>query len=139
MKLTWKDAAATTLTAGAVGLYGAFLAGTELPLVSAPRALAGVVLVLGLGACALGGSDLQTNGRPSRWMIWLGTLGGVALLTGVITLITGSEVVLATLVGITVVLWLLATARHIFAGRGGISDRELQQLIDDEKKKDHLS
>jgi hypothetical protein len=56
MRLTWKDGAATVLTAGVAALYVAFLAGAQLPLVSGPRVLAGVALVAGLGACAIGGS-----------------------------------------------------------------------------------
>jgi hypothetical protein len=56
MRLTWKDAIATVLTAAIATTYAAFLGGTTLPLVSSPRALAAVFLVVGLTACAIGGT-----------------------------------------------------------------------------------
>jgi hypothetical protein len=132
MRLTWKDAAATGLTAGAVALYVAFLAGAGLPLVSGPRVLAGVVLVAGLGACALGGSSVASD-RPPRWAGYTGgILGGTAFLAALITLIIGNEVALGVLVGATLALWVVATARHAFTGvgRARISDRDLHRLVE---------
>lgn len=136
MRLTWKDGLATVLTAGIVALYVAFLAGADLPLVSGPRVLACVALVAGLGACALGGSS-ATGGVPSRSAMWFGgILGTTAFVTALITLITGSHVALAILVGSTVALWLFATIRHAFTGAGPsrISDRDLHALIERDKQ-----
>jgi hypothetical protein len=114
MRLTWKDAAATVLTAGVVALYAAYLAGAGLPLVSGPRVVAAVALVAGLGACAVGGTDLD---RASRWTTYTGaTLGGVAILAALVAMTTGLGAALAVLVGATVVLWVMATARHAFTG-----------------------
>ena len=135
MRLTWKDGLATLLTAGIVALYVAFLAGADLPLVSGPRVLAGVALVAGLSACALGASP--DGGVPSRSAKWFGgILGTTALVTAVVTLITGSEVALAILVGSTVALWLVSTVRHAFTGTGParVSDRDLRALIERDRQ-----
>jgi hypothetical protein len=132
MRLTWKDGAATVLTAGVVTLYVAFLAGAGLPLLSAPRVLAGLVLVMGLGACALGGSGAATDGSP-RWVAYTGgILGGAAFLAAVVTLITGNAAVLGVLIGATIALWFFATARHAFTGvgRARIDDRDLHRLVE---------
>jgi hypothetical protein len=116
MRLTWKDAIATVLTAGIATLYAAFLGGAGLPLVSSPRALAAVTLVVGLTACGIGGTALTTDTK-ARWAAYVGgTLGGIAFLAALATMITGSELMLAVLVGTTVALWLMATARHTFTG-----------------------
>jgi hypothetical protein len=116
MRLTWKDAIATVLTAGIVALYAAFLGGTTLPLVSSPRTLAAVFLIVGLTACAIGGTALTTDPKAQWAMYAGGTLGGVAFIAALITLVTGSGFVLAVLVGTTVALWLMATVRHTFTG-----------------------
>jgi hypothetical protein len=116
MRLTWKDAIATVLTAGIVALYAAFLSGTTLPLVSSPRALAAVFLIVGLTACAVGGTALTAD-MKARWVVYAGgTLGGIAFIAALITVVTGSGFVLAVLVGTTVALWLMATLRHTFTG-----------------------
>ncbi len=43
-------------------------------------------------------------------------LGALALVTGIITLVTASSTTLAILAGSTAALWLVATARHMLAG-----------------------
>lgn len=120
MRLTWKDAAATALVGGALSLYAGFLAGAGLPLVSGPRMLALAVLVLGVAACVTGGSVLATaGGEPAtplaRWFSFFGT---IAFVTAVLVMITGSEPLLAVLVGTIVMLWLAATLRHLLTPGG---------------------
>ena len=132
MRLTWKDGAATVLTAGIMALYVAFLAGARLPLVSGPRMLAGVALVAGLGACALGGGGATTN-ASARWVAYTGgILGGTAFLAALVTLITGSSVGLGVLVGATVALWVFATVRHAFTRVDGarIDDRDVHRFVE---------
>lgn len=126
MRLTGKDAKATLLVVTAVVLYVPFLAGAKLPLVSGPRVLAPVVLGLGIAACIVNGSEISLErldlaaGRWVKALAWLATL---ALVATVVTLITGSAISLAALVGAVVVMWLLTTVRHAVVGRPILSNR----------------
>jgi hypothetical protein len=124
MRLTWKDGIATVLTAGIVALYAAYLAGENLPLVSGTRVLAGLILVVGLVACAVG-STAMTAGASAGLTVYVGgTLGAAAFLAALVTMVTGAASTLAILVGVTVALWLFATVRHAVT-RTTTSDREL--------------
>jgi hypothetical protein len=115
MRPTWKDAAATAIVSGVVALYIAFLSGAGLPLVSSARAMGLAVLVLGLIACAVGGTALPTDKNP--WTNLLSFFGTIAFLTAVLVMILGSEMLLAVLVGTTVALWLAASLRHSFGAQ----------------------
>jgi hypothetical protein len=124
MRLTWKDGIATVLTAGIVALYAGFLAGATLPLFAGPRALAGLILVVGMTACAIGGTALN-DGATNGPTVHVGsTLGAAAFLAALVTMISGAGSTLAILVGVTVTLWLLATVRHAVT-RTTAPDREL--------------
>lgn len=112
MRLTWRDAMATVLTAGIVALYAAFLAGENLPLVSGARVLAGLILIVGLVACAVGSTAMTTGASTGLTVYVGGTLGAAAFLAALITMVTGAGSTLAILVGVTVALWLFATVRH---------------------------
>jgi hypothetical protein len=124
MRLTWRDAMATVLTAGIVALYAAYLAGEDLPLVSGERVLAGLILVVGLVACAVGSTAMTTGASAGLAVHVGGTLGAAAFLAALITMVTGAAGTLAILVGVTVALWLFATVRHVVT-RTTTSDREL--------------
>jgi hypothetical protein len=129
MRLTWKDAVATVLTGSIVTLYIAYLEGAALPLVAGPRVLAAVALVVGLAGCAVGGTGMTTD-RPANWAVRVAALlGAVAFIVGLIAMITGSHAMLATLIGVIVTLWLLATARHASTRtpRGRVDD-DLRRL-----------
>jgi hypothetical protein len=76
--------------------------------------LAGVSLVAGLTACAVGGTAVSTKGTTT-WAVTVGgTLGAIAFLAALVTLVTGNYITLAVLIGITVGLWLMSTLRHTF-------------------------
>lgn len=115
MRLTWKDAAATGLVAVIAALYLGFLMDATLPLVDSPRVLAAVALVLGIGACAVGSTMIPTaKGQPaSPGAKLFSFFGTMTLVAAVLVMITGSEMLLAVQVGITVALWLAATLRHL--------------------------
>jgi hypothetical protein len=109
MNLTWKDAAATGLTAGVVTLYGAYLAEADLGVWSNPRMLGVTTLVLGLGACATGA---EPTGTPSAARKVAGVAAAVAGLAALWTIVFGTSLTLAVAVAATAFLWLLATIRH---------------------------
>ncbi|NUT34346.1 MAG: hypothetical protein HOV79_14855 [Hamadaea sp.] len=139
MRLTWRDAVATGLVAGAVALFGAHLAGAHLPGLGAVRPIAAVVVALGLGACIVGAQRIDAVGPGyGRWM---GVLGGAAVVTALTAVFGGFEIALWALTATTVGLWVTATVRHAFAAPAavppvlttGISDRDLHDLIDKER------
>jgi hypothetical protein len=132
MRLTWRDGASTLLTAAVVGLYWAYLADANLPLVAGPRALAGTVMVIGLAACAIGGGDLTAATERSRYGRVMGAFAAVPGVAGLVTIITGDTVALAIMVGSVVVMWLIATIRHAVTAPAQISDKDLHRMIDRE-------
>jgi predicted membrane channel-forming protein YqfA (hemolysin III family) len=108
VRLTWKDAAATTFTALAVLTFAATHQGWNVWLVgSSHRWAAGVILVLGAAACAQGS-------RAERGQTWFfAALGALALALAIAALWTASLTPLSLLVASIVVLWAAATLRHV--------------------------
>jgi len=114
MRLTGKDAVSTVSMAAIVVIYIAFLNSTTAWLISSARGTAAAVLILGgVGGCVMSAAGGQYQGPRARaYMSLAGVLGGIALVSGVIALITASTVALAILVAATLTLWLVATVRH---------------------------
>ncbi|MDD7967925.1 hypothetical protein [Actinomycetospora lemnae] len=114
--VTRNDVVAAFLVVAAVAAFAmASVPETTWPLADT-RATAVVVLVLGLTAAVVGGS-WRTAARELAVMRPLAALGGLAALAAVGTLVTGSQVMLAVLVVLTVVLWALATIHHLTSWR----------------------
>ena len=111
MTLTWKDAAATVLTAIAVLVYAAAHQSWDVWLIgSSNRWAAAVVLLLGVGACAMGTAGPEMGKHSSTRV--LAAIGSLALVFGLWALAMGSLTALALLVVCTVVLWAGSTLRH---------------------------
>ncbi|HEX4811398.1 MAG TPA: hypothetical protein VFV66_01405 [Nonomuraea sp.] len=115
MRLTWKDALATVAAGVNVAVYIAFTQGTNLPIVDNVRGATGTILLLGLvGGCMLSAAP-EAYERQGPYAVVASTLGGIALLAGVIGLITAAELALAVLFYATIALWLMSTVRHALA------------------------
>lgn len=116
-RMGWLNAIATILTGVIVGIYVVFLGGTSSRLILTARWTIAVVLVLGISAWALYALDSHTRDSETRspasqdFEGSATTIEGIALLTAVIGLITGSTVALAVLVAGALVLWLIAIRR----------------------------
>lgn len=111
MRLTWRDAVATVLTAGATTLYIGQAADASWAPLSGVRATALAVLVLGLGACAIGGAEASRDSEVmSGPMPFLGSLTGVLLVGAAVS---GWAAPLGIAVGVTCLLWLVTTVRHL--------------------------
>ena len=103
--LTRKDLAATALTAAIVLTFAATHEGWGVPLVGdSHRWATAAVFLLGSGTCGLGSSERPTRVFP--------VLGVAAFVLGAVALATGSLTALSFLVGVIVLMWALATARH---------------------------
>lgn len=110
-----RDVTATVVVSAAAAYYAAHQAGANMIGTGSARAVASVVLVLGLIGCATG-ADAEAlqhgiNGLPLRV---LSLLGGAALVVGLLALALGSDVLVTTLFSLTVTLWFGATLRHLF-------------------------
>ena len=111
MTLTRKDAAATVLTALAVLVFAAVRQSWNVWLIgSSNRWAAGVVLLLGIGACTMGTAGDEMGKQTSTRV--LAGIGALSLLFGLWALVTGSLTALALLVVCTVALWAGSTLRH---------------------------
>jgi hypothetical protein len=116
-RMGWQNAIATILTGVIVGIYVVFLGGTSSRLILSTRWAIAVVLLLGISAWALYTLDSYTWDFGTRSQAspdfdgGATTIEGIALLTAVIGLITGSTVALAVLVAGALILWLIAILR----------------------------
>jgi hypothetical protein len=109
MTLTRKDVVATALTALAVLVFAATHEGWNVWLVGdSHRWAAGTIFLLGALTCGQGSPD---RGIASKVCAGLGIL---ALALAVTALVTGSLTPLSLLVADVVVLWAVATLRHVF-------------------------
>lgn len=107
MARTGKDIVATVLTALAVVTFAATHEGWNVWLVGDSRRwAAGAILLLGGMTCGLGSPDRDKSTR------YLALLGALALVLGVVSLVTASLTPLSLLVADIVLLWALSTLRH---------------------------
>jgi hypothetical protein len=118
MRLTWKDGLAGVFVAVAVALYGWSLADSAAIGLST-RGLAVVIFGLGMAGCYSARSQLEAvygvadqPRPPASYVVLVSALGAVALVAGIIALVTGSAAALATLVATMIALWACATIRH---------------------------
>jgi len=116
MRLTWRDGV-TALLVGACGLI--FLAvsdGWGWPLLGGYRSGAAALLVVGLAACIVGGSNMITFDTRDVMVLGATTMGFFAFAVGIWGLMTGSETAFAILLVTIVMLWIVATIHHSLAG-----------------------
>jgi hypothetical protein len=116
MGLTWRDAVSSLAVAVIVIVYAAYLGGTSLLLISSAWATSAVVLVLGLSCAVVAASDLYTRPQPRSGEVFrrISTvLGTIAVIAGLIGLITSSAHALEILV-VVMITWLgTATVWHV--------------------------
>lgn len=110
-----RDRIATLYVAAATVAYGVWLAATEHPAEMSIRVMAGVVLALGFAASATavvpGFEELLHASKI--YLVMASLIGLTAFATGVVAVVGADELMLAVLVVCTVVLWVMATMRHV--------------------------
>jgi hypothetical protein len=118
MRLNVKDFYATVLVAAILVVYIAYLQDSGW-IISSTRATTAVVAVLGIGACGAGRAEgLYVPGRSlatAVYATWGSMLGALALIAAFVALVSAEPAALATLVVVTVALWVTATMRHLLA------------------------
>jgi hypothetical protein len=119
MRISWTDGAATILVLAAVGLYGGGV-GAATPFGLSDRGFAAVLFGLGIAACTSARSQLADvygagpgPRAPLTYVVLATGVGVVALVAGIIAVIGGGSVAATTLVAAIVVMWMLASARHL--------------------------
>ncbi len=110
MALTWKDGATTILALLIIGFSYLIVTGSKFPLISGYRWASVVLLILGIGMCALG-SAVPT--AQSGWITFSNVLGSLAIILILAGIMTGSKMVFLMLSGTIVLLWIVATLRHL--------------------------
>jgi hypothetical protein len=108
MGLTWRDAVSSCVIVVILIVYTAYLEGTSLLLISSTWATSAVILVLGIGCAVIGGGDLYTRPQPRLGAVFrrIATgLGAIAVIAGLIGLVTGSAHALEILIVVTIA-WL---------------------------------
>ena len=116
MRLTWRDGVSALLV-GACGLI--FLAvsdGWGWPMLGGYRAGAAALLVVGLAACIVGGSNMTTFDTRDSMVLGATTMGFFAFAVGIWGIVTGSETAFAILLVTIVTLWIVATIHHSLVG-----------------------
>ena len=116
MGLTWRDAVSSFAILVIVIAYAAYLGGTTLLLISSTWATSAVVLVLGIGCAVVAAGDLYTRPQPRLGEVFrriTTVLGTIAVIAGLIGLITGSAHALEILVVVTITLLGTATFWHV--------------------------
>jgi len=135
MRLTWRDGLATVFVGSAVAVYGMWMAGTDVLGLTTTRAVATVVLILGMAGCfaarsyfesiygaGAGSGDGPDTRPPVLYVVLVSAFGVVALASAVVALIGGSTAALTALIVAMVVLWVLATVHHLTMDRAVNTD-----------------
>ena len=134
MRLTWKDGLAAAFVAAAAVLYAVWLAGAGMSGTST-RVLGALVFGLGFAACTTNSSEMadvygaapRKRRVPMPYVVTASLIGMVALVAGVITLVTADEAMLATLVVAMIVLLVMSTVRHAVADVMQGHERHIQE------------
>lgn len=122
MRLTARDGIATLFVVAAAVMFALWGTGAAMAGMSV-RVMTLVVFALGFAACltdqrqmgVVYGAGKRSKAAPLNYVLASSAIGGLALVAGIIAMVTGSAVMLATLLAAVVALWLLATAWHALA------------------------
>jgi hypothetical protein len=111
MALTWRDLVATTLAVIIAGFSYLTATGYHFPLISGYRWAIGVLLVLGIGMCAL--SPTSSANYSSPWIMTVSILGGITAILIIAGLIMGTKTMFLAVAGTILAIWAIATLRHL--------------------------
>jgi hypothetical protein len=132
MRISRRDSIATLYVALAVLVYGLWLLDFEIPGLGGVRAVGVLVLALGVAASATavvpGFSDLLHGSRIYLGMTSLIGLG--AFVAGIRLLLSGDEEMLTLVMVAMIVLWLMATIRHVRAETMGTIEPARREPLD---------
>lgn len=112
MHLTWKDAIATMFAAGVVVIVVATLQKYGWPIVGSTRWAIGLLGLLGLGMCIFS-SPGDTIQWSNPYILGMSVLGGLSAVVVLVGLVFSADLWVYLLGGTIVLMWLVATAKHL--------------------------
>ena len=112
----WKEARATLITVVGLTLALSVTQGWNWPFLGSARAGIVALGVVGLAVCGTSGWAASGMSAKDPFMIVAILAGIVLLVAGVIGLFVNTLPYLIVMMGMTVVLWLVATIRHLVEG-----------------------
>ncbi len=112
MKL-FKEVVATLFTAAGLTLALSVVQGWNWPLLGDARAGIIALAVVGFGACVTSGSAARSLEIKDPFVIAAIVAGAVLLVAGVVGLFVNAMPYLVVMMIATVVIWLVATTRHL--------------------------
>jgi hypothetical protein len=86
------------------------------PLLGGYRVGAAALLVVGLAACIVGGSNMTTFDTRDAMVLGATTIGFFTFAVSIWGIVTGSETAFAIVFVTTVMLWVVATIHHALEG-----------------------
>lgn len=114
MCLSWRDAAATILTAGAVFVAFAAIWEWDIPVLNNPRWAAVILIAIGIALCVVGNTSSNPDFSNPYVMI-MAVLGGGVILLALLALIMGTAIYVGLTAAVIFLMWLVSTIRHIFS------------------------
>jgi len=112
----WKEARATLLTAVGLTLALSVIQGWNWPLLADARAGIIALGVVGWAACISSAPAAMGFSIKDPFVIAAVAIGFVLLIAGVVGLFANTLPYLLVMMGATVLLWLVATTRHVVEG-----------------------
>lgn len=110
MSVSWKDLTNTALALFIAGFSYLMVTGYKFPLISGYRLATVVLLVLGIAMCALSSA---TPGDSGMYMKFASGLGILAFILIVVGFIFGTKIIFLATTGVIILLWAMATFRHL--------------------------
>jgi len=132
MHLSWRDGLATVFVGAGAVLYVLSLTGTDVPGMSETRVIAAVILGLGLAASVTAvvyGVGVGLLHAHKAYLVIASLIGLVALVAGVIALVSANETMLAVLVSSTIALWVMSTVRHAISAEKLRDERAIREPV----------
>ncbi len=115
MRLSWRDGVSALLVGVCGVIFLAVSDGWGWPLLDDYQAGAAALLVVGLAACIVGGSNMTSFDTGDSMVLGASTLGFFALAVGIWGIVSGSETAFAILTIVIAMLWVVATIHHALA------------------------
>ena len=112
MRLTWRDALGTLITAAGILAAVSTLQGWGWPLLADARAGVITLLVMSLVVCPLGFANRGPTFYKDPFILAAMVVGSAILVLGVIGLFTTPATYLPWMIGLTVVNWLVTMIHH---------------------------
>lgn len=118
MRLTWKDALGTMITAGGILAAVSALQGWGWPFLSDARAGVITLLLMSVVVCPLGFANPGPTFYKDPFILAAMVVGTAILVLGVIGVITMPATYLPWMIGLTVVNWLVTVIHHAVGAIG---------------------